>query len=78
MAHFVRWTRMPLAWAELFGSGGAVSDSLGSEEDREPAVRRRAARWAGWLVAAMFTLPVAGTALYMADQHLHPRTWPRQ
>ncbi len=26
------------------------------------------------MVAAMFTLPVAGTALYMVDQHLHPRT----
>jgi hypothetical protein len=25
------------------------------------------------MVAAMFTLPVAGTALYIADQHLHPR-----
>ncbi len=25
------------------------------------------------LVAAMLTLPVAGTALYLADQHLHPR-----
>ena len=25
------------------------------------------------MVAAMLTLPVAGTALYLADQHLHPR-----
>src|ERR1035441_7059229 len=25
------------------------------------------------MVAAMFTLPVAGTALYLVDQHLHPR-----
>ena len=33
------------------------------------------AQWAGVaLVAAVFTLPVAGTALYMVDQHLHPRT----
>ena len=33
------------------------------------------ARWGGVaLVAAMFTLPVSGTALYMVDQHLHPRT----
>jgi hypothetical protein len=32
------------------------------------------AHWAGVaLVAAMFTLPVAGTALYLADQHLHAR-----
>jgi hypothetical protein len=32
------------------------------------------AQWAGVaLVTAMFTLPVAGTALYLVDQHLHPR-----
>jgi hypothetical protein len=32
------------------------------------------AQWAGVaMVAAMFTLPVAGTALYILDQHLHPR-----
>lgn len=32
------------------------------------------AHWAGVaLVGAMLTLPVAGTALYLADQHLHPR-----
>jgi hypothetical protein len=32
------------------------------------------AQWAGVaMVAAMFTLPVAGTALFLADQHLHPR-----
>ena len=36
-----------------------------------PEVR---AQWAGVaLVTAMFTLPVAGTALYLVDQHLHPR-----
>ena len=32
------------------------------------------AQWAGVaLTAAMMTLPVSGTALYLADQHLHPR-----
>jgi len=32
------------------------------------------AHWAGVaMVASMLTLPVAGTALYLADQHLHPR-----
>ncbi|MGA8088406.1 MAG: hypothetical protein WCA10_13950 [Terracidiphilus sp.] len=31
-------------------------------------------QWAGVaLTAAMLTLPVTGTALYLADQHLHPR-----
>ena len=34
----------------------------------------RAAQWgAVSMVAAMLTLPVAGTALFIADQHLHPR-----
>jgi hypothetical protein len=34
----------------------------------------RAARWAAvCLVAALFTLPVAGTALYIFDQYLNPR-----
>jgi hypothetical protein len=75
MAHFIRWTWMPVAWAELLWQLLAlflilwavkkISDRLFAEER---------ARWAGVaMVAAMFTLPVAGTALYMADQHLHPR-----
>ncbi len=75
MADFVRWTRMPLAWAELVWQLAAlflilwavkkIANLLFSEES---------ARWgAVALVAAMFTLPVAGTALNMADQHLHPR-----
>ena len=34
----------------------------------------RYARWAGVaLVAALFTLPVAGTALYIIDQYINPR-----
>jgi hypothetical protein len=34
----------------------------------------RCARWAGVaLVAALFTLPVAGTALYIMDQYINPR-----
>ena len=34
----------------------------------------RRAHWAGVaMVAAMFTLPVAGTALFLVDQHLHAR-----
>src|SRR5215467_9186921 len=34
----------------------------------------QSARWGGvCLVAALFTLPVAGTALYLFDQYLNPR-----
>jgi hypothetical protein len=75
MAHFVNWTRVPLAWAELLWQFAALLLILW-------ACRRIAAQifpsvpaqWAGvGMVAAMFTLPVAGTALNIADQHLHPR-----
>jgi hypothetical protein len=76
MAHFVRWTRIPLAWSELFWqlvtlflilwALKKIADKLFAEE---------AAQWGGVaMVAAMFTLPVTGTALYLVDQHLHPRS----
>ncbi|HEY1902108.1 MAG TPA: hypothetical protein VGG56_06745 [Terracidiphilus sp.] len=75
MANFVRLTRIPLAWAELLWQFAALLLILW-------ACRRIAAQifpevqaqWAAVaMVAAMFTLPVAGTALNIADQHLHPR-----
>ena len=75
MASFVRMTRIPLAWAELawqvlslFGIlAGALA--IARQLFREPR-----AHWAGvTLLALLFTMPVAGTALYIADQHLHPR-----
>jgi hypothetical protein len=75
MAHFVRWTGIPVAWAELLWQFAALFLILW-------ACRRIAAQiftqvWEQWsavaMVAAMFTLPVAGTALNIADQHLHPR-----
>ena len=67
---------MPVAWAELFWqlvslflilwAVKKIADRLFAED---------CARWAGVaFVAAMFTLPVSGTALYMVDQHLHPRS----
>jgi hypothetical protein len=75
MAGFVRATHMPLAWAELFWQLACLftilfaCHSIARRLFDEPR-----AQWAGVaLVAALFTLPVAGTALYLADQHLHPR-----
>jgi hypothetical protein len=76
MAHFVRWTGIPVAWSELLWqlvslflilwAVKIIANQLFVED---------CARWGGVaMVAAMFTLPVAGTALYLADQHLHPRT----
>jgi hypothetical protein len=75
MAGFVRATHIPLGWAELLGQLGCLfailfaCHSMARRLFRDPH-----AQWAGVaLVAALFTLPVAGTALYLADQHLHPR-----
>lgn len=75
MAAFVRLTHIPLAWAELFWQFVSVFVVLWAcyriarrlfAEPRE--------QWAAVaLVSAMFTLPVAGTALFLMDQHLHPR-----
>ncbi len=76
MAHFVRWTRIPLAWAELLWQLAALFLILWAvKKIANLLFRDRSARWAGGSDGrGVFTLPVAGTALYMADQHLHPRT----
>jgi hypothetical protein len=76
MTHFVRWTRMPLEWAELIWQLAALFLILWAvKKIANLLFRDTGARWAGVaMVAGVFTLPVAGTALYMADQHLHPRT----
>ena len=77
MAHFVRWTRLAggvgrSCWCNgprLFLILWAVKKIANRLFEEAPA------RWGGVaLVSAMFTLPVTGTALYMVDQHLHPRT----
>lgn len=75
MAAFVRATHMPLAWAELVGQLACLFAILfACHSIARRLFRAPVAAWAGVaLIAAMFTLPVAGTALYLADQHLHPR-----
>jgi hypothetical protein len=76
MADFVRWTRMPVDWAELLWQLIALFLILWAvKKIANQLFADESARWAGVAtVAAMFTLPVSGTALYLADQHLHPRT----
>jgi len=75
MAHFVTITHIPLPWAELFWQ--LVSLFLILWAARQIAAHLFAepsAQWAGVaMLSAMFTLPVAGTALIVVDQHLHPR-----
>jgi hypothetical protein len=75
MAHFVQWTGISVAWAELLWQFLSLFFILWAS--RRIAVRiftERSAQWAAVaMVAAMFTLPVAGTALTVADPNLHPR-----
>jgi hypothetical protein len=75
MASFVHGTGMPLVWAELLWQWISIVLIVWAcwtlvcqlFEDVP-------ARWGGLaMFAAMFTLPVAGTALYIVDQYLHPR-----
>lgn len=75
MAHFVDWTSISVAWAELFWQFVSLFLILwATRRIAELLFAQKPAQWAAVaMVAAMFTLPVAGTALYIADQHLHPR-----
>ena len=75
VAGFIRITRVSIAAAELiwqFASIVLIVFACWSIARR--LFDYEQAHWAGVaLVAAMLTLPVAGTALNLADQHLHPR-----
>lgn len=75
MARFVRWTGVPLAWAELIAQLAALFLILWAcKRIASCLFEGWAAQWgAVATVAAIFTLPVAGTALTIADQYLHPR-----
>lgn len=75
MAAFVYGTGMPIAWAELLWQFLSLFFILLACWTIVTQLFEGAAtRWAGIaMVTAMFTLPVAGTALYLADQYLHPR-----
>jgi len=75
MAHFVQWTGFSLAWAELFWQFASLFFILwATRRIAEQIFAEKRAQWAAVaMVAAMFTLPVAGTAIAIADQHLHPR-----
>jgi hypothetical protein len=75
VAGFVQVTGIPVAISELLLQFGSIALTLFAclSIARKLFTEQRA-HWAGVaLVAAMFTLPVAGTALYLDDQHLHAR-----
>jgi len=75
VAWLVRSTGIPVATTEFLLQFAAIALIVSScwmiARRLFPEAR---AQWAGVaMVSAMFTLPVAGTALYLVDQHLHPR-----
>jgi len=75
IAAFVRFTHLPTAAATLVCQfASIVFILLACWSIARSLFDDQRAHWAGVaLVAAMLTLPVAGTALNLADQHLHPR-----
>jgi hypothetical protein len=75
VAGFVRWTGIPLAYTELLWQFASIALIVfGCWTIARRLFPEARVQWAGVaLVTAMFTLPVAGTALYLVDQHLHPR-----
>lgn len=75
MAGFVRLTHLPVAWAELFWQFVSLFVVLWAcyAIARHLFAEARAQWAAVAMVSAMFTLPVSGTALFLMDQHLHPR-----
>lgn len=75
MAHFVHATGMSIAWSELLWQFISIFLMVWAcWEILSHFFEERSARWGGLaLFSAMLTLPVAGTALYLADQYLHPR-----
>lgn len=75
VAGFVQITHIPVAWTEfLWEFASIVLILLGTWSIARTVFASQRARWgAVAMMAAMLTLPVAGTALFIADQHLHPR-----
>ena len=75
MAMLSRATRLPLEW--IFFAIYCFSTFLLVLALRQLAERffqLERARWAAVLLpSALLTMPVAGTALFIMDQHLHPR-----
>jgi hypothetical protein len=76
VAQFVRWTSVPVATTEFLWQFASLALIVfGCWSIARKLFPEARAQWAGVaMVSAMFTLPVAGTALFLVDQHLHPRT----
>ncbi len=75
MADLVRATGLPVAWAELLVHAISIFlIMLAAWKILCLLFEEASARWGGIaMLGAMLTLPVAGTALFITDQYLHPR-----
>jgi len=75
MASFVRATSISVAWSEFLWQFLSILLVLvACHSIICQLFEEQTARWGGIaMLTAMFTLPVAGTALYIVDQYLHPR-----
>ncbi|MGH9604952.1 MAG: hypothetical protein ACRD3N_04565 [Terracidiphilus sp.] len=75
IAGFVRLTGIPVPWTELLWQFVSILVIvIACWRIASKLFEEEAARWGGVaMVAAMLSLPVAGTALYLADFNLHPR-----
>ena len=75
MAAWVRLSHIPVSVSEMAGQLLAAFFLLwGCWALARRCFSSAAGQWAGVaLVGVLFTLPVAGTALYIFDQYLHPR-----
>jgi hypothetical protein len=76
VAALFRFTHLPLEWiAFLWHLASVYLFLFGCLRLSRRCFSEPVAQWAGvTLVAALLTLPVAGTALFIVDQHTHPRT----
>jgi hypothetical protein len=76
MAASVRLTHLSVDWTLfLWHVAGIFLVLLGCLRLLRRCFREPWAHWAGVsLFAALLTMPVTGTALFIIDQHLHPRT----
>jgi len=75
VAGFVRFTHVPVAVTSLIWQLLSIGVILfACWRIARLLFKEPVAQWAGVaMVAAMLTLPVSGTAIYLADQHLHAR-----
>ena len=75
IAASIRMTHLPLDWAAFLWQVASIFLMLLAASRLASALfEEERARWAAvCLMAALLTLPVAGTSLYIVDQYLNPR-----